>query len=157
MAEQQKQLTEKQKQVLDMLEAGAEVPAIAKKMKVTPSSVYNHIRNIRKAGYTIPAETIAEAPNGAAPPAEPESAPASYQSPLTSFVIDGQGGSDRNGTTPLDPEAALREAITSIDSRRAEIETEISALTVSIEGLRQETELLSTRRGKYDAALSALA
>lgn len=49
-------LTPKQRQVLDLLEGGASVSEIAKRMKISEAGVYSHVRSIRRAGGSLPAE-----------------------------------------------------------------------------------------------------
>lgn len=54
----QVRLTTKQRKVLDLLEAGANVKEVARQMKISEAGVYGHVRNLRKAGVTLPAERM---------------------------------------------------------------------------------------------------
>lgn len=50
---ERKKLTPKQRQVYDALYQGRTVHQIAKRLKITPSGVYGHMRQIRKAGVSL--------------------------------------------------------------------------------------------------------
>jgi biotin operon repressor len=48
-----KELTERQQQIVDLLEQGKKAPEIAKKLKISQNGVYQHIRRIRDSGVTV--------------------------------------------------------------------------------------------------------
>lgn len=50
------ELTAKQRRVYALLEEGHKPAEIAKRMKITRSGVYGHIRHIRRAGVVLPEE-----------------------------------------------------------------------------------------------------
>lgn len=138
-AEREK-LTAKQAQVYDLLDRGETPPAIAKKLKISSSGVYGHMRNIREAGVTLPSERVAangDATNGDGPPADP---PHSF--------IDGAGQT---------PEQFLDVAISDAQGAMSEVTDVIASHEQAIEQARAEHARLVSRIEKLDAARQALA
>lgn len=136
-------LTPKQTQVLDLLKRGTAPAEIAKRLKISPSGVYGHMRNIRQAGYEIP-----ESGNG------PDPASAPTQLPPQTTLVD----QDLTPPTPvLDPAQALQAAIAEGKRRTEAIDVEVSDLHEQCAALEAEQELVAARTEKFSQALSALA
>lgn len=130
-------LTPKQKQVRDLLAKGLAPAEVAKRLRISPSGVYGHIRNMRAAGIELPAETTES--NGASAEAPPPPAPVAP-------VPDGEP----------DPTLALREAIEYERTRVSAIAEEIAEHETEIAALRDEHETRSARAEKYQAALEQI-
>lgn len=128
-------LTPKQREVLDLLSAGQRPPAIAKKLKLTRSSVYNHMRNMRKLGIELPNERVGF-------DSEPEPA-----APNTN-------GASANGWA--DPLEAL-EAATALGRKRLEeIAEAVDTMRERGERLNAERDEITDQLGRFERATKAL-
>lgn len=144
-------LTAKQQEVIKHLRDGKDVAWIAKRFGITGSGVYGHMRNIRKAGITLPGETM----NGGTPPAPSKPAPAASKPAAEAAP---QSPAVPSPTVEVgDPAATLRAAIEQSNARAQAVAEEIASLNAHADALRQEGESLSVKREKYEAALKALA
>lgn len=148
------ELTDKQAKVLDLLEKGLSATAIAKRWKVTDQAIHGHIRNIRKKGFTIPAERYGET-NGASEPAEPENVETLEGEPEDEAQPEPEPAASANGH--VDPTVALHQAIEAGETRSHEIEMEISQLNDRLTELRAEADAIATQADKYTRALEQLA
>lgn len=128
-------LTPKQREVLDLLSAGQRPPAIAKKLKLTRSSVYNHMRNMRKLGIELPNERVGF-------DSEPEPA-----APNTN-------GASANGYT--DPIDALDAAILLGRKRLEEIAEDLDAIRERGERLNAERDEVTGQLQRFERATEAL-
>lgn len=126
-------LTPKQRQVLDLLNRDVSPTEVARRLKISPSGVYGHMRNIRAAGVEI--DNLALATGPAAPAPEPEA--------LTAVSTRATNGE-------ADPAQALTSALESGRER-------LTAIDAQIDALGTERSALAARLEKLDAALGALA
>lgn len=120
-------LTPKQRRVYEYLKQGHKPPQIAKSMKVTRSSVYNHVRNIRRLGVTLPGEQM--------PGEKPEST---------------------NGAVTDAVEQAVKDAIASTETTLASIEEQERNYREQIDRLAANRAELTAKRGRYEKALEQL-
>lgn len=121
-------MTPKQREVLDLLTAGQRPPAIAKKLKLTRSSVYNHMRNMRKMGVSLPNEQITD-PVAPVPPTP----------------VAASNGASANGYA--DPVESLRAARAAQERRLDEIAEEVTVM-------REREEKLSEERTEVEGFLT---
>lgn len=124
-------LTPKQQKVADLVSAEVPVAEIAKRLKISTSGVYGHIRNIRALGVEL------DAADGETPVAAP---------PPVALA---------NGA-PGDPAAALQSAIHAGSRELAEIDSERDSLQARIAVLAQTRVDTEARLAKYQTALDAL-
>jgi Bacterial regulatory proteins, luxR family len=126
-------LTPKQRQVYELLGAGTPPAEIARHLKISPSGVYGHMRNIRAAGVDLPGD------DGQPPPAPPQPQAAS----------NGSAASD-------DPRAALTAAIDRTQAQREATDVEVQRAEQRIGELTAQRTALDERIERYNAALGAL-
>lgn len=112
-------LTPKQQEVLAMLHKGMKPQEIAKKLKITNSGVYGHMRQMRKAGVQLPGEQLADSrvsPNGTAN---------TPREPVEPHGFDADAGAVDALEVALksckDSIAAIDAEIEQLDARRAEL------------------------------------
>lgn len=126
-----KELTAKQKQVVDLFGKGLGVNAIASRMKIQPQGVYGHVRRIREAGLGHLLDPTPEIPASAPAPASSD-------------------GSQANGTITM-IDKSVSEAIELADDRLGEIDEE----RARIKGEREALDARLTELGDEQGALSA--
>lgn len=131
-------LTPKQREVLDLLGAGQRPPAIAKKLKLTRSSVYNHMRNMRKLGIELPNERVGTS-------SEPE--------PVGVNLGNTNGASANGYTDPID---ALDAAILLGRKRLEEIAEDLDAIRERGERLHAERDEVTGQLQRFERATEAL-
>lgn len=136
-------LTTMQTKVLRELEAKRSVKEISKKLKISPSGVYGHMRRIKEAGVTLPGQD--RAPQHATV----KSAPPAIPLPEVREVSSG------NGVTP-DPEQALRAALAVGTARVEAINTEVDQLNARINELGAERETVIATGMRHEKALAAV-
>lgn len=145
MANSTASLTPKQQQVYDGLASRKTITAIAKKMGITTTGVYGHMRNIRKAGVQIPGEEVPAVRNGRRRAVPADLAAVAASSDLAPAV-----------SSPDGPEASLKLAINGSEDRVRAIDEEIGQLEGRIAELRAERDGIEQQHQKYTAALTAL-
>lgn len=137
-------LTPKQQQVIEALDRGEAPPAIAKKMKISASGVYGHIRNIRKLGIVIPGESLGSNGDGPTADAEPLIPPGGYTP------------SAEDEAPAVDAETFLEGEVARAQADLAKLGDDHAALTESLaQTAAKQTELVE-RIEKLDAARMAL-
>lgn len=137
------QLTKMQEKVLKELQAGHKASAISKKLKISSSGVYGHIRRMREAGVELPSQASSRhATVSAAPPA------VSLPTALAEAARD-------NGVA-ADPEKALRAALSFGTARVEAINAEVDQLNARISELGAEREAVVATGMRHEKALAAL-
>jgi transposase len=118
-------LTPKQEQVLALLGQDKTVQQIAKKLKISPSGVYGHMRRMREAGIEIPGDS--------------NSGRGAQVTPLAEVLSNGDSsGSVTFGSTP---DVTVREFI----------ESAIGTEKARLEIMNEETDKILTRKAELDA------
>jgi flagellin-like hook-associated protein FlgL len=123
-------LTSKQRKVYDAISAGTPPAEIARQLKISPSGVYGHMRNIRKTGVALPG----------------------YDGQLET---PSQAPAATNGAAP-DPLASLAAAIDHMQAERDANGAEVARLEERVQELVAQRTTLDERIEKYSAALGAL-
>jgi DNA-binding CsgD family transcriptional regulator len=136
-------ITPKQKEVLGLLGQGKTVDQIAKKLKITNSGVYGHIRRMKEAKIDVPSTPSAAPARASAPKPYPAAAAAS-------------NGSSVESDLDIDVEGTVRRAIEQGRARLASISDEIAAHEESVSDLRNTQAGMAREIEHYDAALAAL-
>ena len=146
-------LTPKQAQVFSLLSEGQKVSAIAKKMKITPSGVYGHIRKMREIGVVMPGEAIDT--NGARPVKGDSHIARALEGEYKYETIEIPGRT---------PEEAIKAAIAESQNKILEVGNVIAlhrqAITDTEEAIKQaeaESARLADYIQKLDKAQEALA
>lgn len=142
-------LTPKQQQVIDGLDRGEAPPAIAKKMRISASGVYGHIRNIRKLGVVIPGESLGTNGDG---PADPPAPPLVGDSSGAAAQPDGDAGSPEPEAEAF-LEGKIKHAQTTVET----LDKKHAELTASLAETEAAKAAALDRIAKLDAALQALA
>lgn len=132
------QLTPKQTQVYDLLVAGDKPSAVAKRMKISQSGVYGHIRKIREAGFTIPSEQI-----GTSDAAE---------TPAPAAATNGASSIE----TPEDVARVIKAAVITANERLAAITEQEKGISTRLEQLGVERQAIVARVEKLDKAQEVL-
>lgn len=130
------QLTPKQSQVYDLLVAGEKPSAVAKRMKISQSGVYGHIRKIREAGFAIPSEQIGTS--------EPSETPAPTN------------GVAKMIETPEDVARVIKAAVSAANDRLAAITEQEKGISTRLEQLGAEREQIVAQVAKFDKAQDVL-
>jgi DNA-binding Lrp family transcriptional regulator len=140
-------LTKMQEKVLKELQAGHKASAISKKLKISPSGVYGHIRRMKEAGVEIPGQDRSQhvAVTRAAPPAM------SLPTALREVSSSGNGVS-----VAPDPEKALRAALALGTARVEAINAEVDQLNARITELGAERENVIATGMRHEKALAAV-
>lgn len=129
-------LTPKQEEVLSLLADGVKPPAIAKKLKISTSGVYGHMRNMRRAGVTLPTEDL---------------------SALGAQDHEAKVAASADNGRPPTPEEFIAEALHNVQEQVREREALIKDAEGVIERTRGEIHNLVVRVEKLDKAQQALA
>jgi septal ring factor EnvC (AmiA/AmiB activator) len=132
-------LTPKQQKVFELLGAGTPPAEIAKRLKISPSGVYGHMRNMRAAGAQLPGEVVRSL------------------TPPPSAAVLTNGATTTATAVTADPAQSLKDAIDRDQERAEQISSQISELQQRIDELGNERDVLQARTQKYNAAISALA
>ncbi len=137
-------LTPKQRQVYDLILSGVKPPAVAKKLKITTSGVYGHLRKMRDVGID-PMVEIASLATAIAD--------ADAQQPVEPPAVEVAESNGRVATA----EEFLATAIADAEAQQTEVAQYIEQHRSEIEHAEQESERLTERVGKLHASLEALA
>jgi predicted ArsR family transcriptional regulator len=113
-------MTPKQQQVFDLLQEGVAPAEIATRLKISPSGVYGHIRNMRAQGIRVPVGDASE-PTEALAPANGASRPAT----ALQAAIDA----DRERVRTIDAQLAT------LQDERIECEAAIERYTAALRAL----------------------
>lgn len=145
-------LTDRQKQIKDLLEAGNKADAIAKKLKITPNAVYQQIRRMRNAGNAP--KGVAQGKGGRKSAGKKRAAakPAATPSPAPAPV-----STEPRLMTPLQALRARRDEIEArLKAAHAEVETHERAAAKARESAEKLTVRHNEELGQLDAAEAAL-
>lgn len=135
-------LTPKPRQVYDLLTDGMKPPEIAKRMRITRSGVYGHMRQIRKLGITLPGESL----NGGAAATRPGATPPTPSGVNNLISVAGS----------IDPLTAIKTASLKASERRAEIDQEVEQMSQRASQLKEERAGIEEQLGRYERAAHEL-